>query len=471
MKTDLIIIGSGPGGYRAAEYAAGHGLGVVIIDEREVGGTCLNRGCIPTKALCRHAEIIDTLREASALGLSDLSYTIDFPRIRERQQQIVSQLRGGVEQILAKPDITMKRGHATFRGPRTVAVGDEEYEADNIIIATGARPKMIPACAGLSRSEECGVRSENSPVDNSNLTPLSTLLPPQNILTSDELLAIDRVPGRLCIVGAGVIGMEFASIFNSLGSEVTVVEYMKECLPAIDSDIAGRLRKSLARRGITFFMQSAVTEITEGRVTFERKGKAQTVEADTILIATGRRPNVEGLGLEAAGVEYDAKEIKTDDHMQTNVAGIYAIGDVNGRCMLAHAATMQGIHAVNTILGRHDDIRLDIMPSAIFTHPEAAGVGMSEDQCKAQGVDYTCRKAYHRANGKSLTMGEADGMVKLIADADGRIIGCHAYGPHSSDMVQEISALMCRETTVAQLRDMVHIHPTVGEMLQEAAMI
>ncbi len=470
MKTDLIIIGSGPGGYRAAEYAAGHGLGVVIIDEREAGGTCLNRGCIPTKALCRHAEIIDTLREASALGLSDLSYTIDFPRIRERQQQIVSQLRGGVEQILAKPGITMKRGHATFCGPRTVAVGDEEYEADNIIIATGARPKMIPACAGLSRSEECGVRSENSPVDKSNLTPPSTLLPPQNILTSDELLAIDHVPARLCIVGAGVIGMEFASIFNSLGSEVTVVEYMKECLPAIDSDIAGRLRKSLSRRGITFFMQSAVTEIAEGRVVFERKGKSQTVEADTILVATGRRPNVDGLGLEVAGVEYDAKGIKTDDRMQTNVAGIYAIGDVNGRCMLAHAATMQGIHAVNTILGRHDAIRLDIMPSAIFTHPEAAGVGMSEDQCKAQGIDYICRKAYHRANGKSLTMGETDGMVKLIADADGRIIGCHAYGPHSADMVQEISALMCRETTVAQLRDMVHIHPTVGEMLQEAAM-
>lgn len=470
MKTDLIIIGSGPGGYRAAEYAAGHGLGVVIIDEREAGGTCLNRGCIPTKALCRHAEIIDTLREASALGLSDLSYTIDFPRIRERQQQIVSQLRGGVEQILAKPGITMKCGHATFCGPRTVAIGDEEYEADNIIIATGARPKMIPACAGLSRSEECGVRSENSPVDKSNLTPPSTLLPPQNILTSDELLAIDHVPARLCIVGAGVIGMEFASIFNSLGSEVTVVEYMKECLPAIDSDIAGRLRKSLSRRGITFFMQSAVTEMSEGRVTFERKGKPQTVEADTILVATGRRPNVDGLGLEVAGVEYDAKGIKTDDRMQTNVAGIYAIGDVNGRCMLAHAATMQGIHAVNTILGRHDAIRLDIMPSAIFTHPEAAGVGMSEDQCKAQGIDYTCRKAYHRANGKSLTMGETDGMVKLIADADGRIIGCHAYGPHSADMVQEISALMCRETTVAQLRDMVHIHPTVGEMLQEAAM-
>ncbi len=475
MKTDLIIIGSGPGGYRAAEYAAGHGLGVVIIDEREAGGTCLNRGCIPTKALCRHAEIIDTLREASALGLSDLSYAIDFPRIRERQQQIVSQLRGGVEQILVKPGITMKHGHATFRGPRTVAVGDEEYEADNIIIATGARPRMLDCISGseknISGSEKRGVRGENSSADENSLAHHSSLHTPRNILTSDELLDIDHVPGRLCIVGAGVIGMEFASIFNSLGSEVTVVEYMKECLPVIDRDISGRLRKSLARKGITFFMQSAVTEIAEGRVTFDRKGKSQTVEADTILVATGRRPNVEGLGLEVAGVEYDAKGIKTDDSMQTNVAGIYAIGDINGRCMLAHAATMQGIHAVNTILGRHDDIRLDIMPSAIFTRPEAAGVGMSEEQCKAQGIDYICRKAYHRANGKSLAMGEADGMVKLIAAADGRIIGCHAYGSHSADMVQEISALMCRDTTVAQLRDMVHIHPTVGEMLQEAAMM
>lgn len=441
MNTDLIIIGSGPGGYRAAEYAARNGLQVVVIEEREAGGTCLNRGCIPTKALCRNAELLDILSDGGALGLRDLSFQVDFDAVKERQTKVVEQLRGGVEHILTQPGITFVRGRAVFRGPKTVAVGAEEYTAEHIIIATGARPKL-PAIPSLDAGA---------------------------VVTSDELLAIDHVPARLCIVGAGVIGMEFASIFSSLGSEVTVIEYLKECLPVLDSDVAGRLRKTVARKGVTFFMQSAVTAVAAGCVTFERKGKTQTVEADRILIATGRTPNVEALGLEAAGIEYDAKGIKTDGNMRTNVPGIYAIGDVNGCCMLAHAATMQGIRAVNGILGRADSIRFDIMPSAVFTSPEAASVGVSEDFCKANGLDYTCTKAFHRANGKALAMNEPDGMVKLIADSDGRIIGCHAFGAHSADMVQEISALMCRDTTLAQLRDIIHAHPTVNEMLQEAA--
>ncbi|MBP3512315.1 MAG: dihydrolipoyl dehydrogenase [Prevotella sp.] len=441
MNTDLIIIGSGPGGYRAAEYAARNGLQVVVIEEREAGGTCLNRGCIPTKALCRNAELLDTLRDGGALGLRDLSFQVDFGAVKERQTKVVEQLRGGVEHILAQPGITFVRGRAVFQGPKTVAVGADEYTAEHIIIATGARPKL-PAIPSLDAGA---------------------------VVTSDELLAIGHVPARLCIVGAGVIGMEFASIFSSLGSEVTVIEYLKECLPVLDSDVAGRLRKTMARRGVTFFMQSAVTAVAAGCVTFERKGKTQTVEADSILIATGRTPNVEALALEAAGIGYDAKGIKTDGNMRTNVPGIYAIGDVNGRCMLAHAATMQGIRAVNDILGRADSIRFDIMPSAVFTSPEAASVGVSEDFCKANGLGYTCAKAFHRANGKALAMNEPDGMVKLIAGSDGRIIGCHAFGAHSADMVQEISALMCRDTTLEQLRDIIHAHPTVNEMLQEAA--
>ena len=441
MNTDLIIIGSGPGGYRAAEYAARNGLQVVVIEEREAGGTCLNRGCIPTKALCRNAELLDTLRDGGALGLRDLSFQVDFGAVKERQTKVVEQLRGGVEHILAQPGITFVRGRAVFQGPKTVAVGADEYTAEHIIIATGARPKL-PAIPSLDAGA---------------------------VVTSDELLAIGHVPARLCIVGAGVIGMEFASIFSSLGSEVTVIEYLKECLPVLDSDVAGRLRKTMARRGVTFFMQSAVTAVAAGCVTFERKGKTQTVEADSILIATGRTPNVEALALEAAGIGYDAKGIKTDGNMRTNVPGIYAIGDVNGRCMLAHAATMQGIRAVNDILGRADSIRFDIMPSAVFTNPEAASVGVSEDFCKANSLDYTCTKAFHRANGKALAMNEPEGMVKLIAGSDGRIIGCHAFGAHSADMVQEISALMCRDTTLAQLRDIIHAHPTVNEMLQEAA--
>lgn len=439
MRTDLIIIGSGPGGYRAAEHAAACGLQVVVIEEREAGGTCLNRGCIPTKALCRNAEIIDTLRDAAALGLAGMSYEIDFGAIRERQQRTVGQLRGGVEQLMSRPGITFVHGRGSFKDSRTVAVGGEEYTADNIIIATGARPKMPP----IAEAESVA-------------------------MTSDGLLAIDHVPRRLCIIGAGVIGMEFASIFASLGSDVTVIEYLKECLPAVDGDVAGRLRKTLARKGVKFFMQSAVTAVAEGSVTFARKGKEQTVEADEIVVATGRTPNVEGLNLDATGVEYDRDGIKTDADMRTNIPGIYAVGDVNGRCMLAHAATMQGIHAVNIIAGRTDDIRHDIMPSAIFTHPEAAAVGASEDSCKAEGTEYTCYKAYHRANGKALAMGEPEGMVKLLADGTGKIIGCHAFGAHAADMVQEISSLMCRDTTVRQLRDMTHAHPTVGEMLQEA---
>lgn len=441
MSTDLIIIGSGPGGYRAAGYAAKHGLRVVVIEEREAGGTCLNRGCIPTKTLCRNAEIIDTLREAETFGLSGLHYDLDFARVMERQTKVVEQLRGGVELLMSQPGITFVHGKGEFRGPKSVVVDGSEYTAENIIIATGARPKI----------------------------PNIPQLDARAVITSNELLRIDHVPARLCIVGAGVIGMEFASIFSSFGSEVTVVEYLKECLPVLDSDIAARLRKTIARKGVKFFMQSAVTAVSEGCVTFERKGKQQTVEADEILIATGRTPNVETLNLEAAGVEYDAKGIKTDDRMRTNVSGIYAIGDVNGRCMLAHAATMQGIRAVNAILGRADDIRADIMPSAVFTNPEAASVGVSEDYCIANGLQYRCHRSHYRANGKALAMGEAEGLMKLIADSDGLIIGCHVFGPHASDIVQEISVLMCRNTTVGQLKDMVHTHPTVSEIVQEAA--
>lgn len=447
MKTDLIIIGSGPGGYRAAEYAVKQGLQVVVIEAEDAGGTCLNRGCIPTKTLCRSAEVIDTLKDAEALGLGGLQYSLDFARIMARQTEVVAGLRSGVEFLMSQPGITFVRGKASFTAPKTIVAAGEEYTAPNIIIATGARPK-IPAAFLTANSSSAS----------------------RTFLTSDELLRIDHLPARLCIIGAGVIGMEFASAFSSFGSEVTVVEYLKECLPALDSDVAARLRKAVARKGVTFFMQSAVTSVADGSVTFERKGKSQTIEADTVLVATGRTPNVEELNLKAAGVQYDAKGIVTDDNMQTNVEGVYAIGDVNARCMLAHAATMQGLHVVNRIVGRTDDIRLDIMPQAVFTNPEAASVGVSEDYCKNNNIDYRCGRALFRANGKALAMGEAEGLLKLLTDAGGRIIGCHVYGAHAADIVQTVSALMCRDTTVCQLKDMVHTHPTIGEILQDAAL-
>lgn len=442
MNTDLIIIGSGPGGYRAAEYAAQNGLQVVIAERGEVGGTCLNRGCIPTKAYARNAEIIDTLHDATTFGINGLTYDFDFAKAAQRKDEVVNTLRSGVETLLAAPSITLVRGEAHFKDAHTVEINGEEYSAPNIMIATGSTPKTLRLEGGCDADMA---------------------------IDSDKLLAATTLPKRICIVGAGVIGMEFACILNSFGCDVTVVEFLKECLPPLDSDVAKRLRKSIEKRGVKFFMQSAVQAVKDGTVVFDRKGKPTAIEADWVLMAVGRRAVTEGLNLEAAGVEYSPKGIATDDNMLTNVPGIYAIGDVNGRQMLAHAATMQGIKAVNHILGRTDTIRLDVMPSAIFTNPEAACVGLTEDICKERGIEYRTGKAFHRANGKALAMGEPEGMVKMLADAEGHILGCHAYGAHSADLIQEVSTLMCNNTTVSQVADMVHIHPTLSEMVQECA--
>ena len=283
------------------------------------------------------------------------------------------------------------------------------------------------------------------------------------VVDSTGLLQLQTLPRKLCIIGAGVIGMEFASVFHRFGSEVTVVEYLKECLPALDADIAKRLRKLLEKQGITFKMKTAVQSLAD-------------IDADVILMATGRKPRTDGLNLKAAGVQLAPNgSIPVDDNfrllapLKKDGGSIYAIGDVNGRQMLAHAAEMQAVRAVNHILGKSDGIRFDIMPAAIFTQPEAACVGPTEDQLKACGKPYVCKKSFWRANGKALAMGETEGLLKLFADADaGRVLGCHAYGAHAADMVQEVSALMCRDTTVSQLADMVHIHPTLSEILRAA---
>lgn len=439
---DLIIIGAGPGGYRAAEHAARHGLSVVIIEKEYAGGTCLNCGCIPTKTLARNAEVLLTLKESEVFGIQAGETSLDFQQVMARKQQVVEQLRSGVETLMKQPGITLVYGTAHFQDAHTVAVGEEQYTANNIIIATGSDAKMLPI-QGIDQ---------------------------EHVITSTELLELKEIPQRLCIVGAGVIGMEFASVFSSFGTQVTVVEFLKECLPTIDSDIAKRLRQVISKRGVEFFMQSGVKAIEGHEVVFERKGKEQRVEADLILIATGRKPRLDDLQLENAGVEFSPRGINVDDRLQTNVEGVYAIGDVNARCMLAHAATMQGIHVVNEILGKSDDIDLSIMPAAIFTYPEAASVGLSEDQCKAQGIEYVCKKGFFRSNGKALAMNETDGMMKLLATPEGKIIGCHVFGAHAADIVQEVSALMCKHTTVKELQDMVHIHPTLGELVQEVSM-
>ena len=410
--TDLIIVGAGPGGYRAAEYAAKQGLKVVIFEGSEVGGTCLNVGCIPTKTYVHAAT---------------------FDEARHRMGEVVPQLRSGVEGILSHPNIALVREKGVFVDAHTVG----DYTAPHIIIATGSETKWLPIE---------GARTDPRVVD------------------STGLLQLDTLPKRLTIIGAGVIGMEFASVFQRFGSEVTVIEYLKECLPALDSDIAKRLRKYLEKQGITFKMKTAVENLAD-------------IDADVILMATGRKPRVEGLNLEAAGITLapngailvDPETFACLPDSLSSCLPVFAIGDVNGRQMLAHAAEMQAVHAVNQILGKHDHIRFDIMPAAIFTEPEAACVGPTEDQLKANGIAYTCKKSFWRANGKALAMGETEGLLKLFCDADGVILGCHAYGAHAADIVQEVAVLMCKQTTLSELADMVHIHPTLSEILRSAA--
>ena len=405
-NVDLIIIGAGPGGYRAAEYAAKQGLKVVIFEDSEVGGTCLNVGCIPTKTYVHSAT---------------------FEEARQRMSEVVPQLRQGVEGILSHPNITVVREKGVFVDAHTVG----DYTADNIIIATGSDTKWLP------------IKGLDDP----------------RVVDSTGLLQLDTLPKRLAIIGAGVIGMEFASVFQRFGSEVTVIEYLKECLPALDSDVAKRLRKYLEKSGITFKMKTAVEIIAD-------------IDADVILMATGRKPRTEGLNLSALGITLAPNgAIPVDDNFQviSLTSKIYAIGDVNGRQMLAHAAEMQAVRAVNHILGKTDGIPFDIMPAAIFTSPEAACVGPTEDQLKAAGSDYVCKKAFWRANGKALAMGKTEGMLKLFASPEGTILGCHAYGAHAADIVQEVSVLMCKQTTLQELADMVHIHPTLSEILKNAA--
>lgn len=429
MKTDIIIIGSGPGGYRTASYALQQGKQVVIIEKAEAGGTCLNSGCIPTKCLAHDAE----------------ANASDFPAAAERKRNVMNQLRQGIEQLLSAPGITLVRGEATFKDARTVTVDGIDYEADDIIIATGSSSKMPPV----------------EGIDN------------PRVITSTEALNFQTLPAEIVIIGAGVIGMEFASILSRFGAKVSVIEYLKECLPVIDKDIAKRVRKQIEKlQGITFYMDSAVKAINDNEVVFvsNKNGKETRLEcpACPVLIATGRKPNIEGLNLEAAGVEYSPKGITVNDNMLTSVPHIYAIGDVTGRQMLAHAATFMGFRAVNAIVGKADKIRFDIMPSAIFTYPEAAAVGLTEDQCKQHGIECRALKGYYRANGKALAIDEPEGMVKLIAGADGRILGCTSYGAHSADIVQEVTAYMNCNATVADIAYSVHIHPTLSEILQDA---
>lgn len=456
----LLIIGAGPGGYETAVAASKHGIDVTIVSDGPVGGTCLNEGCIPTKSLCRNAEVIDTLSEASTFGIEDLSYSFDFKKVMSRKEEVVNQLGSGVEFLLKGKNITLIYGKAAFKDSRTVIVSqpdgqETEIQADRIIIATGSYSASLP-------------------ISGKDL---------EGVITSKEILSLEEVPKRLCVIGAGVIGLEFASIFKSFGSEVNVVEYCKDILPRFDVDLAKRLKQTLSKRGISIETSAQVMGIakTDGglEVTYKKKDEEIRISADKVLMAVGRRPNVQSINPDAAGIEYSPKGIVVDEHMRTSVPDIYAIGDVTGGIMLAHVATFQGMKALADILGEERPIDFSVVPAAVFTSPEVAVVGLTEEECKDRGFEIKCLKSFYRANGKALSMNAPEGYCKLIVHTredntetglcHGQILGCHIMGAHASDIIQEIAALMNSKATISEFQNVIHAHPTLTEVLQSAA--
>ena len=519
----IIIIGAGPGGYETALLAAKRGVEVVLIEAGHVGGTCLNEGCIPTKTFCKNAEVLDGLKEAETFGVTGLSYGFDFSAVTARKNAVVEQLRGGVEGLLGHKLITLVRGKAAFKDAHTVVVTHEIADSADIGLSGSSQESGSTQESGLITTSEytadyiiiaTGSTSASLPVPGADLP---------GIMTSKEILDIKEVPKSLCVIGGGVIGLEFASIFRSFGSEVTVLEYCKDILPRFDTDLAKRLKQSLGKRGINIETQAQVTGIellpsetgvsedmtkaesgseTEGKVmgettlgeryavSYMRKGKEETVIAEKVLMAVGRKANLKSLNLDDIGLEYTPRGIVADDTtMQTNIPHIYAVGDINGKMMLAHAATFQGIAALDHIMGVANEIDLSVMPAAVFTSPEAASVGMTEDECKDKGIPVKCLKSFFRANGKAVTMGETDGFCKVVVAAEpksgsdsgdsgsdddrpvyesGRILGCHMYGPHASDIIQEACALISRKATLEQCQGIIHTHPTLTEVFQSA---
>lgn len=410
----IIIIGAGPGGYETAAEAAARGIEVVLVSEGPLGGTCLNEGCIPTKALC----------------------AMDAPD-QERKREVITQLQGGIAQLMRNKLITLVEGRAKLLGGRKVEACGTVYEGDAVIIATGSVSASLPI-------------------------PGAELA-----IDSAAMLELSEVPERLCVIGGGVIGLEFASIYRKFGSEVTVLEFCPNVLPRFDVDLAKRLKAALAKRGITIETGARVTAIEGNKVLWSKNDKPFETEADCILMAVGRRPNLKSLNLDEASIEYTPRGIVVDANMQTNVPGVYAVGDITGGMMLAHVASAQGRRALHHICGESDGIDFSVVPAAVFTVPEAACVGKTEEEC--EGIEVSVGKANYRANGKAVATGEADGICKVIADkASGRILGVHILGAHAADIIHEAAVLIALGATVQQARDIIHAHPTVSEVLLAA---
>lgn len=444
---DIVIVGGGPGGYVAAIKAGQLGAKVALVEKEVVGGICLNHGCIPTKTLLKTSKTYQTLQNLDKLGLSTTGEVgFDWSKVIARKDGVVKQLTNGIAFLLKKNKVDVYNGFGDVVSTTEVKVNDEVLKAKNIIIATGSTA-VVPPIPGAQEAYKAG-----------------------SVVTSRELLNVKKLPKKLTIVGGGVIGVEFATIFNQMGSEVTILEMMPQILPSMDDEVVTAYTKRLKADGINVLTKAEVTNITGTKVDYKLDGKAETIDGDLVLMAVGTRANSNGL--EKLGLKLDRANIVTDEYLRTSVPGVYAIGDVNGKFMLAHVASHEGIIAVEHILGKNPQkMRYDRIPSAIYGSPEIAAIGYTESEAKAKGFDYKVSKVPLAAVGKALADGETEGFVKLIVDKKYlEVIGAHIYAYNATELISEYSVAMEAEATAYEIANAIHPHPTLSELTLEAAL-
>jgi len=446
-KKKMIIIGGGPGGYVAAIRAAQLGAEVHVIEENRVGGTCLNVGCIPTKALLHTAKIFHHLKDEEKNGLIIDSSSVDMDALMARKQQVVNRLVGGVEGLFKANSITLHKGHAVIKADKSVIIDNKEtLKGDAVVLALGSRPVVIPFAG------------HNLP----------------GVIDSTEALDLKELPSAMVIMGGGVIGIEFAYLFNALGVKVTIVELQPRILPTIDEEITKILQKEFTAMGIEIKtnakLLSAQQENHALAVLVEENGQTSTLSCDKLLVAVGRTPNTAGMQLEQSGISMNRAAIAVDSNYMTSVRDVYAIGDCNGKIMLAHAASAQGIDAVEHIMGHKVTRSGDIVPSCVYTFPEIGAVGQTEEQLREAGTTYQVGRFPMAGNGKALIEGTESGLVKILTGARyGEVLGMHIIGSNATDLIAEGTLAISAELTAADLVAAIHPHPTISEAVMEAA--
>lgn len=444
LKFDVAVIGGGPGGYVAAIKAAQSGKKTVIIEKNVLGGVCLNCGCIPTKALIKSISVLEELKKSSQYGLKGIdlqNISLDFKKVQERKQQIVKRLTDGVKYLLTANKVQIIFGEATLLNGNSIRVNNEIIEADNIIIATGSVVFHPPI-----------------PVTGE-----------AKIITSEEALQLSEAPPNVVVIGGGAIGIEFSYILNRMGSKVTVVEMLDSILPRVDEEVKAEASKTLKGLGIDIITGAKVTSIDGKKVNYELEGTQKSIDTDSILMAVGRIPNAAGLNIEAAGIKMDRKAIAVDEYLRTSRPNIYAIGDVNGKVMLAHTASMEGIIAVENIGGNAIAMDYQKIPQCIYIKPEIASVGLTEKEARDTYGNIKIGKFPLAANGKALIEDETAGFIKVIISADvHEILGVHIIGPHATDLISEAALAMGMEATADIVAQTIHPHPTIAEIIPEA---